>query len=140
MTKQTFSSFEEFWPYYVAMHSKAATRWVHLAGTLTGLAVTGYGLARGRLKYAAALPVIGYGTAWPAHFLIEGNNPATFGHPAWSLRGDVRMITTMLAGRDAELAETAAKWLAENGSRPGSLDVVPDEAGDGVEDGAPDTE
>jgi hypothetical protein len=34
-----FASFEEFWPYHVAMHSKAATRWVHLAGTLTGLAV-----------------------------------------------------------------------------------------------------
>jgi hypothetical protein len=66
MTKQTFDSFEEFWPYYVAMHSKAATRWVHLGGTLTGLAVTGYGLARGRARYAAALPLIGYGTAWPA--------------------------------------------------------------------------
>ena len=113
-TKPAFSTFEEFWPYYVAMHSKAATRWVHLAGTLTGLAVTGWGLARGRARYAAALPVIGYGTAWPAHFLIEKNNPATFGHPAWSLRGDVRMIATMLAGRDAELAETAAKWLAAN--------------------------
>ncbi|WP_346009420.1 Mpo1-like protein, partial [Streptomyces exfoliatus] len=47
-------------------------------------------------------------------FLIEGNNPATFGHPAWSLRGDVRMIRMMLAGRDRELAETAAAWLAEN--------------------------
>ena len=113
-TKPAFSTFEEFWPYYVAMHSKAATRWVHLAGTLTGLAVTGWGLARGRARYAAALPVIGYGTAWPAHFLIEKNNPATFGHPAWSLRGDVRMIATMLAGRDAELAETATKWLAAN--------------------------
>ncbi|WP_435136856.1 Mpo1-like protein [Actinacidiphila sp. bgisy144] len=125
MTKQTYGSFEEFWPYYVAMHSKAATRWVHLAGSLTGLAVTGYGLARGRLRYAAALPAFGYGTAWPAHFLIEGNNPATFGHPAWSLRGDVRMIATMLAGRDAELGEIAAKWLAENG-RPGPADQADD--------------
>ncbi|WP_037914934.1 DUF962 domain-containing protein [Actinacidiphila yeochonensis] len=118
--QRTFDSFEEFWPYYVAMHSKAATRWVHLAGTLAGLAVSAYGLARGRARYAAALPLIGYGTAWPAHFLIEGNNPATFGHPAWSLRGDVRMITTMLAGRDHELAGTAAKWLAGNcGEAPG---------------------
>ncbi|MFD3953340.1 Mpo1-like protein [Streptomyces sp. CBG33] len=51
---------------------------------------------------------------WPAHFLIEKNNPATFGHPAWSLRGDAQMIRMMLAGRDHELAETARKWLAEN--------------------------
>ncbi|MYS23134.1 hypothetical protein GA0115240_148011 [Streptomyces sp. DvalAA-14] len=130
MTQRTFHSFEEFWPYYVAMHSKAATRWVHLAGTLTGLAVTGYGLARGRRRYAAALPLIGYGTAWPAHFLIEKNNPATFGHPAWSLRGDVRMITTMLAGRDSELAETAAKWRAEHGG-PGAAGA-PGAAGQSV--------
>ena len=113
-TQRSFGSFEEFWPYYVAMHSKAATRWVHLAGTLTGLAVSAYGLAGGRRRYLAALPVIGYGTAWPAHFLIEKNNPATFGHPAWSLRGDVKMIAMMLAGRDAELQETAQKWLAEH--------------------------
>ncbi|WP_411142619.1 Mpo1-like protein [Streptomyces sp. x-80] len=111
-----FGSYEEFWPYYVAMHSQAATRWVHLTGTLTGLAVSAYGVLRGRPKLLLALPLIGYGTAWPAHFLIERNNPATFGHPAWSLRGDAQMIRMMLKGRDAELAEIAAKWLAEHGS------------------------
>ncbi|MGP3953057.1 Mpo1-like protein [Streptomyces sp. 7N604] len=114
MTQPTFDTYEDFWPYYVAMHSKAATRWVHLAGTLTGLAVSTYGLLSGRRRYLLGLPVIGYGTAWPAHFLIEKNNPATFGHPAWSLRGDAQMIRMMLAGRDHELAEIAAKWLAEN--------------------------
>ncbi|MCT9093991.1 DUF962 domain-containing protein [Streptomyces sp. ASQP_92] len=113
-TKPTFDSYEEFWPYYVAMHSRAATRWVHLTGTLTGLALTAYGLARGRGRYALALPLIGYGTAWPAHWFIEKNNPATFGHPAWSLRGDRQMIAMMLAGRDRELGEIAAKWLAES--------------------------
>ncbi|WBP91213.1 DUF962 domain-containing protein [Kitasatospora cathayae] len=110
-----FASFEEFWPYYVAMHSKAATRWVHLVGTLTGLAVGAHGLARGLKHRLVALPLIGYGTAWPAHFLVEGNNPATFGHPVWSLRGDARMIGMMLSGRDAELGAIARAWLAEHG-------------------------
>ncbi|GAA4790034.1 DUF962 domain-containing protein [Streptomyces sanyensis] len=112
MSERTFPSYEEFWPYYVAMHSRAATRWAHLAGTLTGLAVGVYGLARGRPRYAAALPLIGYGTAWPAHVLIEGNNPATFGHPLWSLRGDAQMIGMMLAGRDRELSRIARTWPA----------------------------
>ncbi|MEV0604588.1 DUF962 domain-containing protein [Streptomyces sp. NPDC050315] len=114
MTTREFATYEDFWPYYVAMHSSAATRWVHLTGTLTGLAVSAYGLIRRRRKLLLGLPLIGYGTAWPAHFLIEGNNPATFGHPAWSLRGDAQMIRMMLAGRDAELDEIARKWLAEN--------------------------
>ncbi|GAA3192027.1 MULTISPECIES: DUF962 domain-containing protein [Streptomyces] len=112
---RSFASYEEFWPYYVAMHAKAATRWVHLAGTLTGLAVTAYGALRRRPRLLLGLPVIGYGTAWPAHFLIERNNPATFGHPAWSLRGDAQMIRMMLAGRDAELARIAADWHAAHG-------------------------
>ncbi|MER0444470.1 DUF962 domain-containing protein [Streptomyces sp. NPDC006660] len=114
MTKPRFDSYEEFWPYYVAMHSRAATRWVHLTGTLTGLAISAYGLARRRGRLILALPLIGYATAWPAHWFIEGNNPATFGHPAWSLRGDRQMIRMMLAGRDRELGEIAAKWLADN--------------------------
>ncbi|WP_424214869.1 Mpo1-like protein [Streptomyces sp. BI20] len=113
-SRPTFGSYEEFWPYYVAMHSRAATRWVHLVGTLGGLALTVYGVGRGRPRWLVALPLVGYGTAWPAHFLLERNNPATFGHPAWSLRGDAQMIRMMLAGRDAELSEIASKWLAEN--------------------------
>ncbi|MCX5383666.1 DUF962 domain-containing protein [Streptomyces sp. NBC_00083] len=114
MTKPVFESYEEFWPYYVAMHSRTATRWVHLTGTLTGLALSAYGLARGRKRYTLALPLVGYGTAWPAHWFIERNNPASFGHPAWSLRGDRQMIRMMLAGRDRELGEIAAKWLADH--------------------------
>lgn len=114
MPTHTFDSYEEFWPYYVAMHSRAATRWTHLAGTLTGLGVSAYGALTGRRHLLPGLPLIGYATAWSAHFLIEGNNPASFGHPAWSLRGDAQMIRMMLAGRDAELAETARKWLAEH--------------------------
>src|SRR4051794_14093175 len=55
--RREFASYEEFWPYYVAMHSKAATRWVHLTGTLTGLAVSAYGALRRRPGLLLALPV-----------------------------------------------------------------------------------
>ncbi len=89
MSQQTFDTYEEFWPYYVAMHSRAATRWVHLTGTLTGLALTAYGLARGRKRYLAALPLIGYGTAWPVQrkYRIKGNAEAP---PPWGWETGLR--------------------------------------------------
>lgn len=107
-----FDSYQDFFPYYVAMHSKPLTRRVHAVGSLSGLVLTVLGLLTGRRRLLPALPVLGYGTAWPSHWLIEGNNPASFGHPLWSLRGDAQMITMMLRGRDAELTVIARGWLA----------------------------
>ena len=114
MGRHQFASYEAFLPYYVAMHSRAATRWVHLVGTLTGLAVGVTGVATGRWRRMAALPALGYGTAWPSHWLIEHNNPVSFGHPLWSLRGDAFMIRTMLRGHDGDLRAMAAGWLRDH--------------------------
>ncbi|BCJ87974.1 hypothetical protein skT53_29590 [Effusibacillus dendaii] len=46
-----------------------------------------------------AAPVIVYGFAWFSHFVFEGNKPATFGHPWWSLRADFQMYGYILTGR-----------------------------------------
>ena len=46
-----------------------------------------------------AVPVIGYAFAWYAHFFVEHNRPATFGHPFYSLFADYRMLFLMMAGR-----------------------------------------
>jgi hypothetical protein len=105
----TFASFEEFYPYYVGAHSKAGTRWMHFAGTHLGAAVGLSGIARRRPLLLAAAPMISYGIAWFSHFTIENNRPATFGHPLWSLRGDLRMIATMWRGRDADLGRIATE-------------------------------
>jgi hypothetical protein len=108
------ASYRDFFPYYVAMHSKVLTRRLHFAGTVTGLVLTVLGAVTGRRRLVAALPVLGYGLAWPSHWLIEGNNPASFGHPLWSLRGDFQMISMMLRGRDSELTVIARDWLSEH--------------------------
>src|SRR3954451_10842089 len=114
MAAKQFSSYEEFWPYYVAMHSKALTRQLHFTGTMLGALVAVFGLLTGRRRLLAAWPALGYGFAWPAHWFVEGNNPASFGHPLWSLRGDFAMIGYMLRGRDSELSLVAHDWLAEH--------------------------
>ena len=114
MAKHESDSFKEFWPYYVGMHSRPLTRWVHFTGTLAGFAVAVFGVATGQWLFMLALPLLGYATAWPAHWLIERNNPASFGSPVWSLRGDFGMIAQMLRGRDSDLSAVATTWLASH--------------------------
>ncbi len=103
----SFASFEDFFPYYVAQHSKRATRWVHFAGTHLGALSAAAGMLTRRPRLIAAAPLISYGVAWASHLTIEGNRPATFGHPAWSLRGDLRMLAMMWQGGDPELQRLA---------------------------------
>lgn len=107
-----FDSYDDFFPFYVAAHSRRETRLCHTASTLTGLLVAVTGLLRGRPRRLLAALAIGYGGAWASHFLIERNVPATFGHVAWSLRGDRQMIRMILAGRDDELQRIADEYLA----------------------------
>jgi hypothetical protein len=43
--------------------------------------------------------VSAYFFAWTGHFGVEGNRPATFVYPMWSLAGDFRMYGRMLRGQ-----------------------------------------
>ena len=79
MSRPEFASYRDFFPYYVAMHSKPLTRQLHFGGTLAGALLALLGLVTRRPKMIALFPLSGYGTAWPAHWLVEKNNPASFG-------------------------------------------------------------
>ncbi len=103
MSEHRFKSFEEFWPHYVAEHSKPATRTLHAIGTTAALACIAACFATRKWSLLPLALVPGYGAAWIAHFFIEKNKPATFDHPLWSFMADQKMIALMLAGKmDAE--------------------------------------
>lgn len=98
-----FSSYEEFWPYYVAEHRDPTCRKLHFIGTTLVMA-----MAPNPLLWPV-LPVAGYGFAWVGHYGFEKNRPATFKHPLWSLRADFRMwkrIATGQMGAELERANT----------------------------------
>lgn len=90
--------FADFWPCYVRAHSKARTRALHAAGSVLAVVLLGVAFAVS-LWWLIAVPVVGYAFAWYAHFFVEGNKPATFGHPFYSLIADYRMLFLMMAGR-----------------------------------------
>ena len=99
MQDRRFSSYDEFFAFYLQQHSKAGNRAMHACGTTLGLAVFVVASATGHYLWALLWIPVAYGFAWTGHFLIEGNKPATFGHPWWSLISDFRMLGLMLTGQ-----------------------------------------
>ena len=70
-----------------------------LSGTVLALALLLLAAFGGDWRLLIAAPVAGYGCAWFAHAIFEGNRPATFGHPLWSLYSDFRMLALWARGR-----------------------------------------
>lgn len=104
---ERYSSFQEFWPFYVREHSRPLTRWLHFCGTLLLLPVLLLGFIASAY-YLLLLPIVGYGFAWLAHALVEKNRPATFSYPLWSLLADFKMFVYMCGGKMAGEVEKHA--------------------------------
>jgi hypothetical protein len=99
MSEQRFASYEDFFSFYLKEHSHPRNRALHAVGTVLGLCTVILPFVMGHPWFALAWPVVAYGFAWTGHFLIEGNKPATFGHPFWSFISDFRMLGLMLTGK-----------------------------------------
>src|SRR5687768_15329688 len=92
-------SFDEFCPYYVAEHSRPATRALHFAGTATALAFAATLAAKKKWRWLPLALIPGYAAAWVGHYAVEKNRPATFKYPLWSFMADQKMFVLMLSGR-----------------------------------------
>lgn len=92
------ATYAEFWLVYLKAHAHPGNRLLHAVGTVLGTGLLLGGLVLRRWDWCLAAPVVGYAFAWGGHFGVEGNRPATFGHPLWSLYSDYRMLLLMLTG------------------------------------------
>ncbi|MDO9320453.1 MAG: DUF962 domain-containing protein [Pseudomonas sp.] len=98
-TSERFSSFAEFYPYYLQEHSNDICRRLHYVGSLLVLGILGYAISQQQWGLLWLMPVAGYGFAWVGHFVFEKNKPATFKYPFYSLLGDWVMLKDALTGR-----------------------------------------
>jgi hypothetical protein len=96
--QRRFTTYEEFWPFYLREHSDRVTRALHFAGTNLALGAIFVGILVNPWWLLAAVPA-GYLFAWAGHLFFERNRPATFSYPLWSLRADFRMWGYMWRGR-----------------------------------------
>jgi hypothetical protein len=94
-----YSSFREFYPFYLGEHQNRTCRRLHFVGTTCAL---GFIIAAITLRnpwwlFGALLS--GYAFAWVGHFFFEKNRPATFKHPFYSFVGDWVMYKDIVIGR-----------------------------------------
>jgi hypothetical protein len=94
-----YTTFAEFYPYYLSEHSNRTCRRIHFVGSSLGLVCLALLLVTGNLWWLPAGFVIGYAFAWVGHFYFEKNRPATFKYPLFSFRGDWVMWKDILTGR-----------------------------------------
>jgi len=110
MAVQRFSSYAEFWPFYLREHSRPVARGLHYVGSALAILAMLGALLSGHLWLLLAAPLAGYGFAWAAHAAVEHNRPATFTHPLWSLISDYRMLFLFVTGRlGAELIRAGVR-------------------------------
>lgn len=98
-SEQRFTSFKEFYPYYLSEHENPTCRLLHFIGSSLVLGVILYAILFSAYVWLWAIPLVGYGFAWLGHFFYEHNKPATFKYPFYSLMGDWVMFKDILTGK-----------------------------------------
>ena len=94
-----YTSFREFYPFYLSEHRNGTSRFLHFVGSCCVLGLLGTAMATGNWALLLFTPVAGYGFAWVGHFFFEKNRPATFKHPFYSFMGDWVIMKDIILGR-----------------------------------------
>ena len=94
-----FSTFREFYPFYLSEHRDRNCRRMHFVGSTLALAFIVVAIATRNPWWLVGALVSGYGFAWIGHFAFEKNKPASFKQPLYSFIGDWVMYLNIWAGK-----------------------------------------
>lgn len=96
---ERFTSFREFYPFYLGEHRNRHCRRLHFIGTSFAIGFLVLAIKSGQPWWLLAVLVSGYAFAWIGHYFFEKNRPATFQYPLYSLLGDCVMYKDILVGK-----------------------------------------
>jgi hypothetical protein len=94
-----YSSFADFYPYYLSEHANRTSRRLHFAGVSLALLILLLAIATLNPWWLLVGLIQGYAFAWVGHYFFEKNRPATFTHPLYSFMGDWVMWKEILTGK-----------------------------------------
>lgn len=99
MSEQRFTTFADFYPFYLSEHTNRVSRRLHFTGTSIALVLL-IAAAVTQTGWLVALALVqGYAFAWVGHFFFEHNKPATFKYPLFSFMGDWRLWWEIITGK-----------------------------------------
>ena len=105
--KTTNDDFESFYLHFLSSHTRAATRWMHVAGVGVGVIGAATALATRRVLPAVLGAAASVALTGGSHPLFEGNTPQNAGRPFWGARALLRMCVRQVTGAiEADLAAT----------------------------------
>ena len=96
---RAFTSFAQFYPFYLSEHSNLTCRRLHFTGSSLSLVFLVLLLVTGNLWWLLAGVLVGYAFAWIGHFGFEKNKPASFKRPLYSFMGDWVMYKDIWTGK-----------------------------------------
>ena len=96
MSETKFTSFKEFYPYYLSEHKLKINKILHALGSIYGLIFLIFVIFSEQYKLIPIAFLIGYFFAWIGHFMFEKNKPATFKYPLYSFIGDWVMLKDII--------------------------------------------
>jgi hypothetical protein len=111
MAERKYTTFWDFYPYYLTEHSLPVNRTLHFIGTGIVIGLFLIGLFTWHPVLFILIPIAGYGFAWVGHFFLEKNRPATFTYPLWSLGSDFVMFWHILTGQIGKKVEEAHRTI-----------------------------